>query len=451
MAAKDVRVMFQGVARQMETTHIESFEDETKLYLQQNLHHAPAVLEIEIEAVTVTNQKLVGARRRQLEDINLQQPQALEVTMQVVASVLVDRNSDEHFDLKLYLEIFFENYDNLQGLRQVLEQQDEFAQEIFWNPAMSAENNSRSIGGSIAGTVFGVAVSFIGFAGIWMWSRKRRHQEQPLHEDKQPDHLNQLTFTHTYDTDDCLPPTNGGLPAKEELDEENEDNERIVDRKLVDGGVDDDESRQSERDLDVEESMSSMVKPPPHLMYTPALMTTESNIEVPDSPQTAFFTLHGATSSLTTPAAGGTKPAHSLSARPLLATPKLPPSTKDETETVSSKEADVSKKKSLLPRRWKTPFRRNASKSRDDEDDDDDEEESNVDEDNSDVVAFPSARKSKKQQVRYEAAHPPMEIGGPEIVPSLMPSTTTITNDDSVGIVDEVAYMYSTNGGGAEG
>jgi hypothetical protein len=74
--------MFQDVARSMDSSHIEVFEEEAKQYLQLNLRHALPVLNIEIDAVTVTQQKLIGVGRH-LETDSLQpQPQALMVTFQ---------------------------------------------------------------------------------------------------------------------------------------------------------------------------------------------------------------------------------------------------------------------------------------------------------------------------------------------------------------------------------
>lgn len=415
MAAKDVQVLFQGITQPMEASHIDFFEEETKTYLQKHILLAPAILSLEIEAVTVTNQELIGARRqrRELKILNLeqqQQSQSLLVSMQVVATVLVDRDSREHFDLKEFLDIFFENYENLQGLRQTLEQEDEFA--IFWKPIVSS-SAKQSVGGSIAGSVFGVAVSCIGFAGIWIWSRKRRHRLSEG-EEKHPDHLKQLTFSHSYDTDDCLPPGKGrGLQltriavdsatlearelsesTKSICDGQNQNNMEGKGSELAE--EDKIDASKFENHSDIEESMESMVKPPPHLMYTPALMTTESNIEVPDTPQTAFFTLHGARSNLTTPVGSETKSAHSSSAH-------MPADTK---------------RKAILPKLLQTTFWRNTN----------DSDEEDPEDDDSDAVVFASARKSSKSAGDRYAIHPPIEIGGPEIV-------------------NEIAYLHSRSGG----
>ncbi|KAG7366622.1 outer membrane adhesin like protein [Nitzschia inconspicua] len=461
MAAKDIQITFEGVTRQMDASHIDYFEDVTERYLHQNIHHNTTILDFQIQAVTVTDQKLVGARRR-LKRINLQQedqPQALVVTTQVVASVLVDRHSVERFDLKMFLEEFFENHEKLQGLRQALERQDDFAQDIFWSPATLSTTN-RSVAGSIAGVTFGVAVTLVGLAGIWMLSRKRR-PNCVFQSAKSPDQLNQLTFSHSYDTDECIPNCGAGgissnrftvdsktfeafeareTPALDNGDS-NQDEIRTDHRKLVED--DKDRSDPPEMNSDIEDSMQSIVKPPTHLMYIPALMTTESNIEVPDTPQTAFFTLHGGNSTLASPTGGATKSLHSFSVRSMLGTPKLPPSETKDDSVAANMSHDTKRKSRLpIPKLWKTPLRRNTNHS--------DEANSDDGDDDSDAVAFPCARTSNRHSKERSQNLPPVEIGGPEIVPSLLPSTNT-TREAPIDIVDEVAYLYSSTEGKSPG
>jgi hypothetical protein len=70
----------------MDSSQIEFFEEQTKNYLQENLHHAPPVMNIDIVDVIVTQQKLVGVRRH-LQTADLQpQLQTLMVTIQGVSS-----------------------------------------------------------------------------------------------------------------------------------------------------------------------------------------------------------------------------------------------------------------------------------------------------------------------------------------------------------------------------
>jgi hypothetical protein len=356
----------------------------------------------------------------------------------VVASVPLD-GSDEHLDLKEFLEVFFANHDNLQGLQQRLESEDVFAQEIFWKTNVSTENSSQnhSIRGSVVGTFFGVAISLLGFGAIWVWSRRRR--QRFCTDGKQPDQLNQFSYTNSYDTDDCLYPTGVNVfPSTKRVTVDSKSfetreipalcRETREDRQKLDEShrKDDDEfSNDDKEQNDIEESMISRLEPP-HLTYTPALMTTESNIEVPETPQTAFFG---------TPAGGGTKSIHSFGGTSILDIPKLPPRAKNK--TCSTSISHDTKRKILLPQLWKTPFRRDAQIDMDDE-------EVDGDDDDSDVVAFTPPRRRRSNDIRAEryAPHPPVEIGGPENIPSLVPSKAA--EEDSVDIVDEVAYLYST-------
>ena len=104
---------------------------------------------------------------------------------------------------------------------------------------------------------------------------------------------------------------------------------------------------------------------------------------------------------------------------------------------------------------WKSPFRREVPKGNDN-----DESESNSDEvyeNDSDVVVPPCARedvmttqlndtKHKKRRKnimqRESRTFPRTEIGGRDTVPSLCLSQ--VSREESVGIVNEVAYLYST-------
>jgi hypothetical protein len=362
----------------------------------------------------------------------------LRFTSTVVASVRLD-DSDEQFDLKLFLEIFFENFDNLQGLRQRLEREDEFAQEIFWTPQTSNENSSESLlmGGSAVVTFFGLAISFVGFAAVCMWSKRRRQRCRM--DEKQPDQLNQISYTHSYDTDDCIPPTGVGifpLTKRVTVDSksledreipafaiENHDDRHEGDESYVES--DDESSNDDEEQPDITESLESRMVPP-HLTYTPALMTTESNIEVPETPLTAFFG---------TPAGGGTKSVLSFGGTSNLETPKLPPRAKNATGPTST--SYDTKRKVKLPKLWKSTFRRDVHN-------DFDKEDSDCDDNGSDTVAFtpPPGRRSNNKRAHRYVPHPPFEIGGPETIPPLVPSNAA--KDDSVGIVDEIAYLYST-------
>ncbi|KAL3924293.1 MAG: hypothetical protein SGILL_001134 [Bacillariaceae sp.] len=474
----------------MEASHIEFFQEETKLFLQRNVHQAPGVFDIEVQAVTVTSQKLVGARRLGAESTNLQSrhlqqqktvqnPQALVVNMQVVALALLDPS--EHFDLNIFLDIFFENYDNLYTLRLTLEQEESFSNDIFWQEHSLEGSGNRSMAGSIAGAFFGVAVSFIGFSGIMMWWIRKRRTIRSEEDEKEPDELHQMTFSHSYDTDDCLPEDTSPpkqfvvdsktLEAKtlssnckdqkqqhKQQQQQQQQQQQVVVEVMVES-EDEDSMEDVEAQSEKGASLASAIQPP-HLMYTPALMTTESNIEVPDTPVTAF-TAQGARSTFTTPlGAGMSKSGNDFDAKPILdassKTPPLPSTSMSQSEkAVCAPPEAETKRKHLLPHVWKSPFRRDVPKY--DVDDD-----SVCDSDTgSDVVVPPvpgggfpprqrndnkHKKKTKRQSKGKDSTsfQPPSLIGGPETVPSLVNSM--VSKEDTVGIVDEVTYLYSTTG-----
>ena len=140
LLANNVEVEFPKVSGKMNDEQRLVFEEETKRHLQGIIDQAPGVLQIEIEAITVTGQDLVdanvtegdGNNERNLQytepsvrrRMNTHTSKNLLITMQVVATAILDRT--ENFDLKEYLEIFFENEKNTRELQMILEQESEF-------------------------------------------------------------------------------------------------------------------------------------------------------------------------------------------------------------------------------------------------------------------------------------------------------------------------------------
>jgi hypothetical protein len=462
--------MFQSVTQTMQESHITFFQEETKIFLQNNLHHVPGVLDIQVQAVTVSSQKLVGARRRtteanelqrQLKQDKMQNPQALVVSMQVVAMALLDPK--EHFDLEKFLDVFFENYENLLALRRSLEQEESFSKDIFWQRhSLEGNDRDRSMAGSTAGAVFGVTVSLVGLVGVLMWWIRRKRIISIVDEEKDPDELHQMTFSHSYDTDECLPDS---IPTKKFVVDSrtfettalslSHSKEKLMSTTERDAPSGDDDFEHLEAQSDGNESVGSVIEPP-HLMYTPVLMSTESNIEVPETPVTAFT---GAKSTLVTPhgssiaKSGG----YSFDANSILdASAKIPPlpntSFSRSEKAVCALHEDEHKRKHLLPQIphiWKSPFRREATKESDDDSKDSDGESDN----GSDVVVTPFASEDimveqtramnhKKSLQNVRTSRPPIEIGGPDTIPSLVQSQ--VSKDNSVDIVNEVSYLYST-------
>ena len=377
------------------------------------------------------------------------------------------------------MDIFFENHDNLLALRRTLEEEESFSSDIFWQHHSLDGTTDRSMTGSAAGAFFGVTVSFAGLAGIMMlWMRRRRRRTTLSGDDeKAPDELHQMTFSHSYDTDDCLP--DSSLPKRFVVDSKTFETRALSKdsrekRKLSAGskGSKENDSDDESDAVDPEslsapaESVGSVIAPP-HLMYTPALMTTESNIEIPETPVTAFT---GAKSTLATPHNGNESRSaeYDFDANSILDTsakvPSMPSKSLSRSEkAVCAPPEDAHKRLNPLshlahmPQAWKSPFRRETAPKESNEDDD----SVGDSETGSDVVVPPFAaessimtnkkssdakqkkRRKRRAQPEDETFIPPNEIGGPDTVPSLCQSQVS-KDDTAVRIVNEVAYLYST-------
>jgi len=501
--------------REMNLSEVKFFEKETTLYLQSEIERVPGVFKIEVENILVTNQTFVVVesddtfiskdeflRRRQLE----QNQTDLIIIIDLVVSAIFYRS--ESADLDAFFEDFFKIPNNQNEFRAILEEKSSFAEGIFINSRIISSDASvkkGSNGTAVTATVLALVALVVGSGLLWMWIQARRTVDSQSSEPRKLDNLG--TISKSYDSDD----KSAEIPDKSKLFKINTSN----------GNDDNDNYERSS------ESSSQ-------LMYIPTIMPTESNIDVPDTPGTAFgvngfgtpansngfatpayangFATPSSTNGFATPASangigtpasasgfptpasarsrGGGNDSHKIGGiSKLLAPPtrlKTPVSSSQILKDISS--STSRKQKMPLPPNIlgsiKSPFRRKQKNGDDDYYDRSSMFGAGVVAGVNNVSASDCKRKrTPKLDNNYSRALggsrdlPPIEIGGPGITavvkstvvdakgnrknksrssksrppPPMViggpPDKYSTTNNDygGVDIVDEIAYLYSTN------
>jgi hypothetical protein len=392
----------------MNASNIEYFEEETKIYLQNNFYRSPEVFKIDVEEVLVTNQRL------NMEGSN---NMLLVVTIEMTASIVL--NSPETFDFEVFLEDFFEEPIHQKGLRAILENDMSFSGGMFIKKVGISSSKNASLpkaptgNNIVTGAILGIVALIVGCGLIWMWIQTRHRisiRERKLN--------NQSTDSKSYDSSNISAAISHGDASG-----------RIV---VTDSSSRSDDIKQNNQSYPTELNDEEISISNSHLMYIPTLIATESNIEVPDTPVTAFaingFRTHDNEMLLST----GEK------------------SNRYELPTGR-------KRKNLLPPNilWKSPFHRESKPSYKAGKDVENGFEASSSMFGAGVVAgennigFFGGRKKKttvkesNHSSTIKSPPPPTEIGGPNPPPFLK---STITNDYGVvDIVDEIGYLHSTN------
>jgi hypothetical protein len=364
----------------------------------------------------------------------------LLITMQVVANAILDRT--ETFDMKQYLEIFFENEMNTRELQMILERESLF-NGFFLEPISDGNRSGSAAASTIVGTFFGISLSCAGFGLVWMWTKKKNRRVVTKTENEDNDNavLNAFTFSKSYDTDECNPGPKSP-PQNIIIDSQTFD---VRDCPTTDDEEDSDEKSDEAHFEKLTEASNapSTVRQHSHLMYTPALIPTESNIEVPDTPVTAF-TMNGGRGGITplfTPT-DGSKMAYDDDGVGLEA---VLHTTKDTTPVPT-------KRRNLVPQLFTSPFRREAQTERNNNDDDTESDDLLVSSYSGAGVVAGRQNNNKSyndkrgtiggEKSTIDGSQPPVSyIGGPATIPSIVDSA--VSKEPTVDIVNEIAYMHS--------
>ncbi|MGK3741744.1 MAG: hypothetical protein ACI8RD_013822 [Bacillariaceae sp.] len=398
----------------MNASNIEYFEEKIKIYLENHVYKYSEVFVIEVEEVLVTNQRL------NMEGSN---NTLLLVTIEVTASISL--NSPETFDFEVFLEDFFEEPNHQKGLRAILENDMSFSGGMFIKKVEISSSKNASVPKAsasnkiVTGAVLGTVALIVACGLIWMWIQTR-HRILNFRSIRDRKLNNQSTDSKSYDSNDRSAAISYGDASG-----------RIL---VTDSSSSSDDINQNNQshptELNDEETSISNSR----LMYIPTLIATESNIEVPDTPVTAF-----AINGFRTPRNDNEM---------LLSTGEK----SNQDELLAER-----KKKNLLPPSilWKSPFHRESKPKYKVDNDVENEFEASSSMFGAGVVAgennvgfFGGRKKETKVKESNRASTiqsppPPTEIGGPNPPPY---AKSSIANDYGVvDIVDEIAYLYSTN------
>jgi len=423
----DLEYTFEDVIddRTMSTIGIAYFERSSTAYLQTNIDQAPGVFKIEVENVIVQKQELVTHQKVNntlqndpLLRRRLEAQTDLVITVDVVVSVVLNRSED--LKLNNFFEEFFQMPDHKSELRDMVKLEEKVAQELFIKGDVASSNESAkdqpkkksSKNGAVAGSVLGILALIVGSGLIYMWVQTRR---KPNTSGK----LENLgTISKSFESEDRAISVPQSLFKREiEYTDSNDHSENSV----TESGY----------------RRKSSLTP---LMFIPALIPTESNIEVPDTPGTNFAVNGFATpasasgfatpvnaSGFMTPSSTRSRGAGSVKLRKLLGDA----SPDDSVSPVHKpKETPKSIKKIPLPPKLlsplKSPFRREPKA--------ESQEFDTFSVSRVGVVAGknnirPSEKRKKKEtEAEMILRDLPMEIGGP----STAPKPTVIPVEDDI-------------------
>mmetsp|Transcript_26088 Transcript_26088/g.71554 ORF Transcript_26088/g.71554 Transcript_26088/m.71554 type:complete len:643 (-) Transcript_26088:1056-2984(-) len=263
--------------REMDKSDVEYFETKTMLYLQNEIGEIPGVFKVEVENILVTNQTLIVVenidsfitedpylRRRQSE----QSRTDLMVIIDVALSIVFARSGTPELDV--YFEEFFQTPEKQEALRASLEQEVSFAEGIFIQTetiSSSAYIKKRSNGTAVTGAILAALALIVGSGLVWMWIQTRRSTDCAPFDSRKL--YNVGTISKSFDSDEQ---TTVVIEKSKRLFKINTYNESHPT-----------ENHDNGNEIDERSSSSSS-----QLMYIPAIMPTLSNIEVPDTPGTAF-------------------------------------------------------------------------------------------------------------------------------------------------------------------
>ena len=342
LTVENVKFAIENITRkqEMDPLHLKYFEKEMTFYLREQIQEAPGAFKFHVENVLVTDQILVVQnedsnfsrgpvlrRRRRLEEMQTN----LVITIDVVVSVLF--NTSENLKLMALFEEFFNSNKHQTQLRDLLEHDEFFGQGIVTKEEFSSSDafvKKEVNGTAITGTILGLLALVVGSGILWMWIQARRGVSSEPKVTAKIQNFN--TISRSFESDNS---------TKREIDENYSQRSK---------------STRNSQECHVEtDSLSNS-----QLMYIPTLMPTLSNIEVPDTPVTAF-----AVNGFTTPASanGFMTPASTRSNKPTAALPKLlgesiqtqnGPSEKELKDASSS---NSRKQKLPLPPKLLSPFK----------------------------------------------------------------------------------------------
>lgn len=252
--ATEVEIIFERVSSHfnMDNDDADLFEKTTKEYLE-NYFSSTEVDKIQFEAVTVIDRQYRSGSRRRLSTVRAAQVYNLSLTFNVMA--LVKHDWSEPFDLKGSIETFFADNSHIKELRSLLEA---LGGDFVKDPTLPTSEEETTIESVPApdddaapiGLIIGAVVGSVFLVGIVAKLLCRRNFSSQLSKIS-------LASTDSQDDDD-------DESSQAEMISSNKNQIMLL---------------FSPRDSPREENESSL-----STAARPAFLSTESNIEIPDTP-----------------------------------------------------------------------------------------------------------------------------------------------------------------------
>jgi hypothetical protein len=256
------------------------FEQQALEFLDKQIQATPGISKITFHAVKNTHQSLITSRKLS-STTELDEEYTLSITFDVEAMVVLDGTTA--FDLRILLDIFFANVDNVRHLRDILEASGVFLIDVIipiQNDSGKPKKNtaqSSSFSVSVVGALVGVIFSVAGSAFVFVWVRNHKSFAQQPSFDP--------AFFSSGDVEDQYEYSySNGESCAEESDPPTP--RVLIDQSSFDGT----ERNQypQEQTIYPVESIETSLMPSASAYYRPALIPMESNIEIPDTPRTNY-------------------------------------------------------------------------------------------------------------------------------------------------------------------
>jgi hypothetical protein len=297
-AATGMTIAFQGVSAVMTEENLLFFEAALLDFLQDNIRDIPDVVSIEFEHVEVTDQSLVSARR-QLNTIRSVEVSNLEITFSVFALVLLEEEGV--FDFKTLLELFFADIDRVLELRRNLEMRARFFEQVpLGTPSGSGGRLGSNSGGSgqsqdgvpipMLGAIAGILLSVVGSSAMYVWLRGRGNDGYPIPK------MEPTAESSCGDPEGGMGYSDSSMHSYEEESESSTPRILLGDSQSTNWTsktqhvFESNHIQQSphEERIYPTESVETSIAPSGLSFYRPALISMESNIEIPETPKTDY-------------------------------------------------------------------------------------------------------------------------------------------------------------------
>ena len=312
--ATGIKIPFQGTKGLIIEKDIKDFEDTLLNFLRVNIQnsHIPDVVSIKFTHVEVTDQ-LTVSQGSQANATSVEETSSLEITFSVFALVLLQEEG--LFDLKTLIEVFFSDGARISELREILDLSTMVLEHVTHTTSgetlskesagrigsgMRGDGRGKEDGGTVSllGAIAGILLSAIGgSSAVYVYFRGRKNVEHPTPKLNLTSEVSSEEYdshkscsdssVHVYE-DNSEPSTPGILIHRGSAYHEASSESRVP---VVSNGTFKSTYNRpikllAEEEVYYENESTHTSESGGLAFYKPALMSMESNIEIPDSPTT---------------------------------------------------------------------------------------------------------------------------------------------------------------------